>query len=93
MDRDAVLPENVAGGDPYPNKVLRLRINGRFLEATIQTGVQRWANEVLLELQRNPNIDLEILKPKPFFSSGLLGHIWEQFILPLVGDRGRTLVS
>lgn len=73
--------------------MLNIRINGRFLEATAQTGVQRWANEVLFELQQNSEVNIEILEPKSFFRSGIRGHIWDQFVLPFMGNRQHTLVS
>ncbi len=87
------MPENISERGDYSNKVLRLRVNGRFLNAPSQTGVQRWANEVLLELQVNPAVDIKILKPVSFFRSGISGHIWEQFILPMLGNRSYPLIS
>jgi glycosyltransferase involved in cell wall biosynthesis len=88
-----ILPENIIGRGVYFDKVLRLRINGRFLDAPSQTGVQRWAKEVLLELQASSAVDIEILKPTSYFRSGMSGHIWEQFVLPMLGNRSRPLVS
>ncbi len=87
------MPENFVKFDEYFNKVLHLRINGRFLETAAQTGVQRWASEVLFELQRISKVNIEVLKPKSFFRSGIRGHIWDQFVLPMMGNRNHTLVS
>lgn len=74
-------------------EILRLRINGRFLESPNPTGVQRWANEVLHELKRSTAVELQILKPPPLFKSGIRGHIWEQMILPILGNRRYPLIS
>ncbi len=87
------MPKEINRSTDNSNQPLNLRINGRFLAAPNPTGVQRWASEVLIELQARSDVALEIIRPKSFFKSGVLGHLWEQFILPMMGDRQSTLVS
>jgi glycosyltransferase involved in cell wall biosynthesis len=81
----------------------KVYINGRFLTQSV-TGVQRFAIETLLELDKvsssksyillvpdNKEIQIKlkniVIKKTPY----LKGHIWEQFILPIISIKALLL--
>jgi glycosyltransferase involved in cell wall biosynthesis len=63
-----------------------LAVNGRFMDRRI-TGVERYAREVLTRFKTDPTI----IRPHGRLQ-GLLGHAWEQLVLPSRLSR-RTLWS
>ncbi len=59
---------------------MKIFINARCFDKPL-TGVQRYLQCVSAGLDQI-DIQPEFIKPKPCFSSGLLGYFWEQFVLP-----------
>jgi glycosyltransferase involved in cell wall biosynthesis len=83
----------------------RIYVNGRFLCQPL-TGVQRFAFEIVKELNKSTEIDLILLKPKAlsFFEleglsvhsfGNLSNHLWEQIELPafLKKNQSKLLVN
>jgi glycosyltransferase involved in cell wall biosynthesis len=60
---------------------LSIEVNTRFLEHKL-TGVQRYTTEILNRFGDR----IEVYAPEQWSSSGILGHIWEQFVLPFQLD-------
>lgn len=59
---------------------MKIIVNGRFMLQDT-TGVQRFALELSSSLSEKQHV--VFIVPNRFFSRGFLGHIWEQFILPV----------
>ena len=57
------------------------------------TGVQFWSHSIITEMQKIPDLELRLIKPSVLFSSGYLGHFWEQFILPALVPSNEILLS
>jgi glycosyltransferase involved in cell wall biosynthesis len=68
------------------NDKTKIVINGRALHRRI-TGVERYAREVVCRFQER----VQIIRPR--HPSGLAGHFWEQFILPLQLSSNTVLWS
>lgn len=66
---------------------VKVAINGRFLSRRI-TGVERYASETLRRLGGQ----VRIVRPSSNLK-GLTGHIWEQFMLPLLVSKNEVLWS
>ena len=67
----------------------RVYLNARFMNTDV-TGVQRTAWS-LYECLLKENIELVVVKPPKWASKGLLGHFWEQLILPYITRKAKLL--
>ena len=70
-----------------------IKINARFRGSSEKNGVHRYASSVSEALQKIEGLSVEEKIPPNFLSKGILGHIWEQIILPLTLKRTDILLS
>jgi len=73
--------------------VLNIAVNARFRQVIRPTGVQNWASHVTNEIAQMPGLLVKEYKPYRMFSTGMLGHLWEQLILPILARKSHVLFS
>lgn len=66
-------------------------VNARFMTNRNFTGVQYWSEAVTEELKLRA--DVKVIYPPRFMSRGILGHLWEQTVLPLRAKKFKYLIS
>lgn len=70
-----------------------LAVNARFRKAEKSTGVQNWAKSAIAQLKCYEQVEVKEIIPSAFFSSGIRGHVWEQFVLPWRARNFDALLS
>lgn len=73
--------------------LIYVSLNARFRRARRISGVQNWSTHVAEALKSIDGITVTEHLPHPFFATGIRGHFWEQFILPVRARKSNILVS
>lgn len=73
--------------------IINVAVNARFRQVERPTGVQNWAAEVTNEIAQMPGLRVKEYLPNRMISKGMLGHLWEQLVLPLLARKSDVLFS
>ena len=75
------------------SSIIKVAVNARFRQVRRQTGVQNWASHVTNEISTLNGMVVKEHQPNRMFSTGMLGHLWEQLILPILARKSHVLFS